>query len=144
LSWSASAGATSYYVKQSTTSGSGYGTIVTNTGVAFTSTGLSNGTIYYFEVSALNGIGESTNSAEASVRPVSLTPAQIALAVTNSQMQIVWPQDHTGWQVQVQTNAPGVGLGTNWITVPGSGLTNQFILPVDVANGSVFIRLVSP
>ena len=105
---------------------------------------MSNGTIYYFVVSALNGVGESTNSAEASVRPVSLTPAQIALAVTNSQMKIVWPQDHTGWQVQMQTNAPGAGLGTNWITISGSGQTNQFNLPVDAANGNVFLRLVSP
>ena len=144
LSWSASAGATGYYVKQSTTSGSGYTTVATNTSVAFTNTGLNNGTVYYFVVSALNGVGESTNSAETSVRPVSLTPAQIALAVTNSQMQLAWPPDHTGWQVQVQTNAPGEGLGTNWMTLSGSGLTNQFTLPVDAANGSVFLRLVSP
>src|ERR1035437_2929525 len=144
LSWSASVGATSYYVKQSTTSGSGYTTIVTNTGVAFTNTGLSNGTVYYFVVSALNAVGESTNSAEASARPVSLTPAQVNLVVANSQLQLVWPQDHTGWQVQVQTNAPGAGLGTNWMTISGSGLTNQFTVPVDAANGSVFFRLVSP
>lgn len=144
LSWSASVGATSYYVKRSTTSGSGYGTIVTNTGVTFTNTGLSNGTIYYFVVSALSGVGESANSAEAVARPVSFAPTPVNLAVGDAQLQLVWPQDHTGWQVQVQTNAPGAGFGTNWMTIPGSGLTNQFTLPVDAANGSVFLRLVSP
>jgi hypothetical protein len=52
--------------------------------------------------------------------------------------------DHLGWQVQVQTNAPNVGLGTNWVTVPNSNLTNQFSLPIDINSGSVFFRLVSP
>jgi hypothetical protein len=145
LSWSAPVGATGYYVKRSTTSGSGYATIVTNTSLAFTNTGLSNGTIYYFVVSALNGVGESTNSAEVGARSVSFAPTPVNLAGGNTQLlQLVWPQDHTGWQVQVQTNAPGTGLGTNWITISGSGQTNQFNLPVDAANGSVFLRLVSP
>jgi hypothetical protein len=118
---------------------------VTNTSLAFTNTGLSNGTIYYFVVSALNGVGESTNSAEVGARSVSFAPTPVNLAGGNTQLlQLVWPQDHTGWQVQVQTNAPGTGLGTNWITISGSGQTNQFNLPVDAANGSVFLRLVSP
>ena len=144
LAWAASPGATNYFIKQSTISGGSYFVVGTNANIGFTNTGLNNGTIYYYVVSAQNVSGESTNSMEASAQPVSLTPAQINLGVANDQMQIGWPQDHTGWQVQVQTNAPGAGLGANWITIPGSGLTNQFILPVDPANGSVFLRLVSP
>jgi hypothetical protein len=144
LTWAASYGATNYFIKQSTVSGGSYIVVGTNANTGFTNTGLNNGTIYYYVVSALNVSGESTNSFEASARPVSLMPAQIALAFANAQIQLAWPQDHTGWQVQVQTNAPGAGLGSNWMTIPGSGLTNQFTLPVDAANGSVFLRLVSP
>jgi hypothetical protein len=36
------------------------------------------------------------------------------------------------------------GMGTNWTTLPGSDQTNQFSIPFNPANGSVFVRLVYP
>ncbi|HUJ08636.1 MAG TPA: cellulase family glycosylhydrolase [Verrucomicrobiae bacterium] len=71
LSWSASDTATNYYVKRSTTSGTGYTTIATNASLAFTDIGLNNGTTYYYVVSAVNASGESTNSSEVSATPLS-------------------------------------------------------------------------
>jgi hypothetical protein len=68
----------------------------------------------------------------------------LSFAVSNGQIQFSWPQDHLSWGLQAQTNAPGVGLGTNWATVPGSVATNQMILPINPTGGSVFYRLVSP
>ena len=144
LTWAASYGATNYFIKQSTIGGGSYLVVGTNVDIAFTNTGLNNGSIYYYVVSALNASGESTNSMEVSARPVSLLPTQINLAIASSQMQLTWPQDHTGWQLQVQTNPPGNGLGTNWTMIFGSGLTNRVILPADSANSSVFFRLISP
>ena len=44
----------------------------------------------------------------------------------------------------LQTNGPGVGVGTNWATVPGSTVTNRVVVPIDPANGSVFYRLALP
>jgi hypothetical protein len=41
-------------------------------------------------------------------------------------------------------NSPAAGLGTNWVTVPGSTMTNSLTLPVDANNGSVFFRLIYP
>ena len=46
LSWTGSAGATSYNVKRSTTNGSGYLTINSPAATSFTDTGLTNGTTY--------------------------------------------------------------------------------------------------
>ena len=69
LNWSASAGATSYNVKRSTTSGSGYVTVTNVAGTSFVNPGLANGTTYYFVVSATNTFGESANSAEVSATP---------------------------------------------------------------------------
>jgi len=43
-----------------------------------------------------------------------------------------------------QTNNPAIGIGTNWITLSGSELTNAFIVPISTANGSVFLRLLLP
>ena len=69
LTWSASSGATSYNIKRSTTSGSGYSTVGTASGTSFTNTGLTNGTTYYYVVSAVNSAGESANSSQTSATP---------------------------------------------------------------------------
>ena len=67
--WTASNGATSYHVKRATTSGGSYTQIGAPSSNAYTDTGLTNGTIYYYVVSALNASGESTNSNQASATP---------------------------------------------------------------------------
>jgi len=140
LGWSASSNATSYFVKRSAVNGSGYVNIATNAGVAFTNTGLANGTLYYFVVSAQNSAGESTNSAPVSARPTSFAPITINATNVSGQLGFAWPADHTGWQLQLQTNR----LGTNWVIVTGSAQTNLVAMPVDKANGAVFFRLVRP
>jgi len=144
LNWSASATATNYFVKRSTTSGSGYVSIATNASLAFTNTGLANGTLYYFVVSATNSFGESTNSTEVSARPTSSASVAMNAANAAGQLQISWPADHTGWQLQSQTNDFTTGLGTNWVNMTGSDQTNQMTVPLNSTNGSVFFRLVRP
>jgi xyloglucan-specific exo-beta-1,4-glucanase len=62
----------------------------------------------------------------------------------DSSMTLSWPADHRGWLLQVQTNSLDTGLGTNWVTVPGSDTTNQMIILPDVLSGAVFYRLISP
>ena len=69
LSWNSSFGAPSYNVKRSTSSGGE--TTITNVGsTSYTDTGLMNGTIYYYVVSATNSFGESANSSETNATPV--------------------------------------------------------------------------
>jgi hypothetical protein len=81
LSWTASAGATSYNVLRSTTSGSGYATVATNvTSTNYTDTGLTNGTTYYYVVQAVNASGASLNSNEASTTPAAAGRVNVALA----------------------------------------------------------------
>jgi hypothetical protein len=77
LTWTASTGATSYHVKRSTTSGSGYAQISAPTAANYTDTIVTNGTTYFYVVSALNAVGESANSAQATA-----TPANVAADVT--------------------------------------------------------------
>ncbi|HEX3718109.1 MAG TPA: DUF5703 domain-containing protein [Verrucomicrobiae bacterium] len=78
------------------------------------------------------------------VASVSLAPPQLSFGVSNGQIEFSWPRDHLGWELQAQTNGTGVGLGTNWATIPGSATTNQMILPINPTGGSVFYRLVYP
>jgi hypothetical protein len=70
-----------------------------------------------------------------------LTSPNLAGQWAGRQIQIVWPANHVGWRLQVQTNSLA---GTNWLTVLGSMFTNQFISPIDLANGSAFYRLAYP
>jgi hypothetical protein len=80
----------------------------------------------------------------ASVQPVSTTPPQLGWAVSGRQILFSWPADHTGWQLQAQTNPPGAGLGAVWTTLSNAVATNQAACPINVGNGSVFFRLVYP
>lgn len=76
--------------------------------------------------------------------PVSTVLVPLGLQRNGQQFQFSWPADHIGWRLQVQTNASGAGLGTNWVTVPGSTGTNVISVPLGEANSSVFFRLVFP
>jgi chitin-binding protein len=70
LSWSAASGATGYNVKRSTTNGGPYSNVATNvTGTSYVNTGLTNGTTYYYVVTAVNASGESPVSTQASGTP---------------------------------------------------------------------------
>ncbi len=62
--------------------------------------------------------------------------------MTKSGVQINWPQ--IGWRLQVQANPLKTGLGTNWVTVPGSTNIDTISIPVGTTNGSVFFRAGFP
>jgi hypothetical protein len=74
----------------------------------------------------------------------STTPTSITTSVSGNTLQLSWPADHTGWRLEVQTNNLVVGLSSNWFSIAGSSATNQFSLPIDPANASVFLRLTYP
>lgn len=70
LNWTASPYASHYNVKRAATSGGPYTTIASNvTGTSYLNTGLTNGTTYYYVVSAANYVGESANTAQVSATP---------------------------------------------------------------------------
>jgi hypothetical protein len=146
LMWNASIGASSYNVKRSPGSGSNYVTIASGvTDTNYNDTGLSTLTTCYYVISAVGAGGESTNSAQISVTTQpSATPTSIATALSGNTLTLSWPSDHLGWHLQVQTNAPGVGLGTNWVTMPGSDLMTGTNITINPTNGAVFYRLVYP
>src|SRR5262249_60900932 len=62
LNWNASAGATAYNVKRSSTVAGYFATIATVTGLSYTNTGLVNGLAYYYKVSAIGSGGPSSDS----------------------------------------------------------------------------------
>ncbi len=70
LTWNAGGGATSYTVARSNVSGGPYTTLGTATTTTYINSGLTNGTTYYYVVSATNSAGTSGNSAELAATPI--------------------------------------------------------------------------
>ena len=63
---------------------------------------------------------------------------------SNGHIQITWPPDHTGWQLQMQATPLNVGLGNHWVNVSGSTAVSTMNVPIAGTNGCVFFRLVAP
>jgi glucose/arabinose dehydrogenase len=71
-----------------------------------------------------------------------LPAVRLTFQMSGNELDISWPV--AGGRLQAQTNSPGVGIGTNWTTVPGSTVTNRVVFPIDPDNGSVFYWLALP
>jgi len=79
------------------------------------------------------------------VIPVNTNPTNIVVSVSGgTNLVLNWPPDHTGWELQAETNSLAVGIKTNWVKVASSITTNQAVIPISRTNGSVFYRLVFP
>jgi cellulose 1,4-beta-cellobiosidase len=97
LSWSAASGATAYNVYRSTVAG-GEGSTPYRSGLtspAFTDTGLTNGTRYYYRVSATNGASESALSSEVSAVPNAALPAPpsgLRFSISGTNVRLSWTQ----------------------------------------------------
>jgi hypothetical protein len=75
LAWTASTGANSYNVKRAATNGGPYTTVAAPAGTSYTDTTVTNGTTYYYVVTAVSASGESANSNQASATPSAAPPA---------------------------------------------------------------------
>ena len=104
LTWTASSGATSYHVKRGTTSGGPYAQVGAPASASYTDSGLTNGTTYYYVVSALDSVGESANSAQVSATPaapvqIPVVPASVVATAGNAQVVLTWAAKQRGDQL---------------------------------------------
>ncbi|MDB6058149.1 MAG: hypothetical protein JWO95_1993, partial [Verrucomicrobiales bacterium] len=88
--------------------------------------------------------GLGSNGSIKAVVSINTTPTNIVAAFSSTNIDLSWPSDHIGWRLQSQTNAPGVGLTTNWSTVANSSSTNHVFISIDPSAGSGFYRLIYP
>jgi len=146
LRWNAVNGATSYNLKRGTANNGPYPMVFSPlTATNYSDADVTNAVNYYYVVTAAGAGGESTSSLQASAAPLpSSQPTNIVMQAGGGQLQISWPQDHLGWQLQIQTNDLSSGLGTNWVTVPDSANVISTNIVINPDNGSVFLRLAYP
>jgi fibronectin type 3 domain-containing protein len=91
LTWSASAGATSYVVRRATVSGGPYSQVGAPTDTTYTDSGLTNGAKYFYVVAAVNSAGTSGNSAEVNATPTAPVAADVTITVDPSSTHAISP-----------------------------------------------------
>jgi predicted alpha-1,6-mannanase (GH76 family) len=126
LNWGGAPAATSYDVKRSQIDGGPFVTITNVTATSFTDTNVVNNRTYYYVVSAVNTVGESSGSSQANASPSSLTAwfKADAIAGLSAGMPVpVW--------------ADSSGNGDNAMQVLS---TNQPVYVVNAMNGLPVVR----
>ncbi|GMK42398.1 hypothetical protein PCCS19_54580 [Paenibacillus sp. CCS19] len=145
LSWTASTGAASYNVKRATTSGGTYTTVATGvTGTSYTNSSLTNGTTYYYVVSAVNSAGESANSMQASATPAAsvtapAAPTGLTASAGNAQVTLTWTASSGAASYNVKRAAVSGGAFTTIAT----GATGTTYTDTGLTNGTTYNYVVS-
>jgi len=140
LSWSPAARATSYNVKRATVSGGPYTTVGTPTTTSFTNTGLTNGTTYFFVVSAVNAVGQSPNSGQVSATPQATQTPNFTLSANPASVSVARGASATSTITVTRTAfTAAVGLAASGLP---SGVTATFN-PVSVTGTSSLLTFAA-
>ncbi len=143
LAWTASTGATGYNVKRATTSGGPYTQLAAPSSNGYTDSSVTNGTTYYYVVSAFNSTGESANSAQVSAMPKApsvapAAPTNLTATPGNAVVTLAWTASTgaTGYNVKRATTSGGPY--TQLAAPSSSGYTDS-----SVTNGTTYYYVVS-
>jgi len=143
LSWSASSGSPDFEVKRSTVSGGPYTVIASPVlYTTYTDTGVTNGTTYYYVVSAVNSGRQSSNSAQVSATPVvpSLAaPAGLTATAGNAQVSLSWSASPGATSYLVRRTAVS---GAPYAVLAAS-ITSTAYVDNSVTNGFTYYYVVS-
>jgi fibronectin type 3 domain-containing protein len=143
LAWTASNSATGYIVKRATTSGGAYTQIASPSAASYSDTSLTNGTTYYYVVSALNSAGESTNSAQVSAAPVAsvtipATPTNLSASAGNAQASLTWSASPGAASYRVKRATTSGGPYTQVATPTATSYSDT-----PLTNGTTYYYVVS-
>lgn len=142
LTWNDTLGALTYNLKRATQSGGPYTTIVNVPVTTFTDSNIVGGTTYYYVVSALSSIGESSNSIEASANSctVPLPPTNVTATATNLSIVVNWNASVGATSYNIYRFAPNTpplllqsGITTTAFTDSSSGaaVTNYYYVTAE-------------
>ncbi len=143
LNWDAMTGASGYKVYRGTTPGGESGTAVASPGTnTYTDTGLTNGTTYYYKVSAINASGESAKSSEVSAAPATAGPVAGYVAWWDAGLSTLY-QNSNGTTAATSDGNP-VGYASDQ-SANGHNLLqatagNRPVLKLNIVNGLPVLR----
>jgi|GEM_PF-1117071 len=66
----------------------------------------------------------------------------LGVDLIDNRLRLRWPRQNMGWLLQMQVCTLESGLGTNWIDIPESTVTNEFSFLPPSTNKCVFFRLI--
>jgi hypothetical protein len=143
LTWTAPAlGASSYNVKRGTTAGGPYPDVTTGvTGTKFTDSTVTNGTQYFYVVTAVNATGESDVSNEATATPqvpvaapvVSFSPTSLSFGQTKGGQKVGTPSAPA---VVTLTNSGNAPLNITNVSLGGAS-SNAFAISTNACVGTI-------
>ena len=143
LTWTASAGATGYNVKRATTSGGPYTQLAAPSSNGYTDSSVTNGTTYYYVVSAINSTGESANSAQVSATPGAPSvpppaPTNLTATAGDTQVSLTWSASSGATSYNVKRSGTSGGPYTQ-IAAP----TSTSYTDTALTNGTTYYYVVS-
>ncbi|HEV2257826.1 MAG TPA: fibronectin type III domain-containing protein, partial [Streptosporangiaceae bacterium] len=155
LSWSPPASnggsaVTGYDVYRGTSPGGESSTpIATNVnGTSFTDTGLTNGTTYYYKVTAVNAVGQSPQSSEASASPQATAPSaplSVVASAGNASVTVSWsvPASNGGSAVTGYDVYRGTTPGGESSTPIATNVNGTSFTDTGLANGTTYYYKVT-
>ncbi len=143
LAWSVPAGTTGLIVRRSTTSGGPYSIIASNlTQAIYRDPSFTPNTTYYYVISASNGFGESSFSAETSARPATGLPDLVVTSV-NWSPTVLFNGSHTVFTATVLnqgsaalTTSSLLGVGFN---LDGAATVSWYSGNISLAPGASIV-----
>jgi cellulose 1,4-beta-cellobiosidase len=140
ISWSASAGASSYTIERATSGVGPFAVVATGvTGLSYLDTGLSDGTTYYYQVIAVNASGSSTaSSVGISITPPA-APTGLAATAGNTSISLIW-NSATGASSYSVFRSTTSGSG---YAVIASGIADTSYNDIGLANGTAYYYVVT-
>ncbi len=155
LTWSppasnGGAAVTGYNLYRGTTSsGESSAPVATSiTGTSFTDTGLTNGTTYYYTVAAVNAVGSSPQSSEASATPLATAPSaplNVVASSGNAQATVAWsvPASNGGSPITGYNVYRGTSPGAESSTPVATSITGTSFTDTGLTNGTTYYYRVA-
>nr|MBA2645451.1 fibronectin type III domain-containing protein [Pyrinomonadaceae bacterium] len=143
LTWTASPGATSYNIKRSNAPGGPYTEIASGVAATnYTDTGLTNGTTYYYIVTAVNSVGESPDSNEGNATPACSSPSiPTGLNATAGDAQVALSWNAASGADSYNVKRATVSGGA--YTTIAEGVTSAAYTDTTAVNGMTYSYVVS-
>jgi glucuronoarabinoxylan endo-1,4-beta-xylanase len=138
LSWNIVSSATGYYANRATSSGGPYTRLASTATASFNDTGLTNGTTYYYVITAYNAAGVGAQSSEVRATPMQPGPGGLSVSVGDARVTLSWGAASGASSYNVKRSLTTGGPYTNLATQPLAGYTDT-----TVTNSTTYYYVVS-